>query len=207
METNAVPEGYMKNAQGHLVPEGHVEEVDIVRDDLVRNLVVRGKMLQSDIRKYRSDAMSEVKSFIQLAASKYDVQIGGRKGNVSMTSYDGTRMIKMQVSNRINFDERIQAAEQLINECLEEWTDRPEVPSELKVVVANAFAQNAQGQLSVTKILGLLRWDIQHAKWLKAMDIIRDAMQVVGSAEYIRLYERDTPESQWKAIPLDIAKL
>lgn len=207
MGTHAVPEGYMKNAQGYLVHEDNVEEVDLVRDDLVRNLVARGKLIQGDIKKYRNDAMSEVRSFIELAASKYDVALGGKKGNVSMTSYDGTRMIKVQVANLIRFDERIQAAEQLINECLGELTDHPGIPSDLKTIVANTFARNSQGQLSVTKVIGLLRWDIKHPKWLRAMDIIRDAMQVVGSAEYIRLYERDTPESQWKAIPLDIAKL
>ncbi|WP_296029169.1 DUF3164 family protein [uncultured Alcanivorax sp.] len=207
MDTNAVPEGYMKNAQGHLVPENLVEEVDLVRDDLVRNLVAKGKLLHGDIKKYRSDAMSEVKDFIILAASKYDVTLGGKKGNVSLVSYDGTRMVKVQVASLIRFDERIQAAEQLVNECNEEWTNHPGVPDELKVVAANAFAQNAQGQLSVTKILNLLRWKITHAKWLKAMDIIRDSMQVIGSAEYIRIYERDNPEGQWKAIPLDIAKL
>lgn len=207
MNQKTIPEGYMLDSRDRLVPEEHVDEVDIVRDDLVRNLIAKGLMLHEDIRRFRSDALSEVKSFIQLAAQKYDVTIGGRKGNISMTSYDGTRMIKVQVSDLIRFDERVEVAKELLTELGAKWADTPGVPSELKIVVEETFRTNAEGQLSVSRIVSLMRWKITHPTWLKAMDILRDSLHVVGSAEYIRLYQREDSKAQWRAISLDIAKL
>lgn len=207
MNAKTIPEGYMLDSMGRLVPEEHVDEIDIVRDGLVRDLIAKGQALQDDMRQFRADAMSEVKSFIQLAAQKYDVTVGGRKGNISMTSYDGTRMIKVQVSDLIRFDERVEVAKELLTELGAKWADTPGVPSELKVVVEETFRTNAEGQLSVSKIISLMRWKITHPTWLKAMDILRDSLHVVGSSEYIRLYQRADCKAQWKSIPLDLAKL
>jgi hypothetical protein len=54
-------------------------------------------------------------------------------------------------------------------------------------------------------VLGLRRLDIKDARWLKAMAAISEAVQVVGSKSYIRVYERIGDTDQYRAIPLDIA--
>jgi hypothetical protein len=39
------------------------------------------------------------------------------------------------------------------------------------------------------------------------MTAIADSIQITGSQTYIRLYERVGQSDQWRAIPLDLAKL
>ncbi|ECZ4733075.1 DUF3164 family protein, partial [Salmonella enterica] len=51
----------------------------------------------------------------------------------------------------------------------------------------------------------LRRLDITDERWLKAMDAIGEAVQVVGSRSYIRVYERVGDSDQYRPIALDIA--
>ncbi|HDZ7990307.1 TPA: DUF3164 family protein, partial [Citrobacter koseri] len=43
-------------------------------------------------------------------------------------------------------------------------------------------------------------------KWNEAMDAIADAIQVTGTSQYLRLYERQG-DGSYKQISLDLAKL
>ena len=64
-------------------------------------------------------------------------KVGGNKGNVTLMSYDGRLKIQRNIAENISFDERLQAAKQLIDECLEEWTEGSR--DEIKVIINNAF--------------------------------------------------------------------
>ena len=53
--------------------------------------------------------------------------------------------------------------------------------------------------------LALRRLDIRDEKWQKAMQAISESLQVVGSKEYIRFYERVGDSDQYQPISLDLA--
>ncbi|MCO5059669.1 MAG: DUF3164 family protein, partial [Rhizobiaceae bacterium] len=48
--------------------------------------------------------------------------------------------------------------------------------------------------------------DIEDPRWKKAMEAIRDAMRVVGSKTYVRCYERESHDGEWRAVTIDLAK-
>ena len=103
----------------------------------------------------------------------------------------------------MQFDERIQAAKSLIDECLNEWSagSRPE----LRTLIERAFNVDKEGNLSTSRILGLQRVEIKDERWLKAMQAISESVQVVSSKSYVRLYERIGDSDQWQPIALDMA--
>ena len=43
--TNDVPAGYRTNAVGYLVPESKIEAIDLLRDELVNEIIDEGKNL------------------------------------------------------------------------------------------------------------------------------------------------------------------
>ncbi|MBS9435607.1 DUF3164 family protein, partial [Photorhabdus hainanensis] len=61
------------------------------------------------------------------------------------------------------------------------------------------------GDINTGRVLGLRRLDIDDERWNKAMIAIGEALQVIGSKSYIRIYERVGDTDQYKPIPLDIA--
>lgn len=199
-----LPEDYMENAQGHLVPKARIKEIDLARHELVMEKVTKIRAMQERLGKLKAEIMDDMEAFIALSAEKYGVQLGGQKGNVTLVSFDGRYQIKRQISEHMTFDERLQAAKALIDECLKTWTQGS--PTELRAIVNDAFAVDKEGRINTGRILGLRRLDITDDRWQRAMQAISDSIQVAGAKAYFRAYERNQ-HGKMIAIPLDIAAL
>ncbi|ACL72742.1 conserved hypothetical protein [Thioalkalivibrio sulfidiphilus HL-EbGr7] len=198
-----IPEGYRLDARGRLIPEEQIRPIDQLRDELVLSIVDRACELRDELRDFKADVFSEIERFVETSAAEYDVQVGGKKGNVQLVSFCGRYKVVRAIQEHITFDERLQAAKGLLDECLREWTAdaRPEIAT----IVQDAFRVDSAGNIRTGQVLSLRRLDIQDSRWLRAMDAISDAVQVTGSKSYVRIYERVGDSDQYKPISLDIA--
>lgn len=194
---------YWRDAKGNLTPAELVKEIDKARDALVHEWVERGRDLSKAISHFKEGIFGDVQAFIELSAEKYGAKVGGNKGNVTLFSYDGKYKIQRAINENLQFDERIQAAKVLIDECLNEWSEgsRPE----LKALIERAFNVDKEGNLNTSRILGLRRVEIQDSRWQNAMQAISESVQVVSSKAYVRLYERVGETDQYVPIALDVA--
>lgn len=199
------PEGYMENALGHLIPLDKIKPVDLARHDLVMELAAMAEGLQVAMKRFRDKAMGDVEAFADLSAEKYDAPIGGKKGNVRLTSFDGRFMVQRQISENLVFDERLQAAKALIDQCITRWAEGSS--NNIKALVNSAFDVDREGRVNVGRILGLRSLDISDPDWLQAMKAITDSIQVAGSKAYLRLYKRRDSDGKYEPIPLDLAAL
>ncbi|WP_040728248.1 DUF3164 family protein [Thiomicrorhabdus sp. Kp2] len=200
-----IPQGFMQNSQGHLIPESLVSDIDKQRDELVIEIVKKAKDLNSLIAQFKDATMGDIAAFIELSAERYDVYVGGNKGNVTLMSFNGQYKVQRNISEIIRFDEALKAAKALIDECVDEWIK--DTRSEVKVIVDQAFSTNKQGELSTSKVLGLLRLEIKEEKWKRAMQAIKDSIRVDGTKSYIRIYEREEGKQNYHQIPLDLASI
>lgn len=198
-----IPKGYMQDAQGRLVPDAMVKDIDKLRDQTVRQLVVRAKAMSAELREFKLSAFSDIATFVQVSADQYGVQLGGDKGNVTLFTYDGRYKLVRQVQENLKFDERLKAAKALIDECINAWT--ADSRDEIKVLINDAFKVDREGDVNTNRVLGLRRLNIADAKWQRAMAAIGDAVSVVGSRSYVRAYERVGETDQYRPIPLDLA--
>lgn len=126
-----------------------------------------------------------------------------KKGNLTLYSFDGQYKVVRSFADRIVFNEAAKSAEALFKECVLEWGNGAD--PKLVTLVNYAFETDKQGNLSASKIYGLLRLNIQDEKWQRAKQAIMDSMNVAYSKGYIRVYERIGDTEMYKAIPLDIA--
>lgn len=197
-----IPDGYRVDAKGRMVHEEQIKDIDKTRDDLVRELFAAAEDVQARLRAFKRRCFDEIGAFVDLSANQYGVSIGGRKGNVSLLSFDGELRIQRAVAEHIRFDERLQAAKKLIDECLREWTAdaRPEIAT----IVQDAFRVDQAGNIRTGEVLGLRRLDIVDERWQRAMTAISESVQVIGSKSYVRFYRRDE-SGRYEALSLDIA--
>jgi hypothetical protein len=179
-----------------------VKSVDRGRDDLVRDLVKKARDVHTTLSAFKVEAMEAVKGFVARSAEEYGVEMGGAKGNVTLTSYDGAFKVQISVNDYVTFDERLQVAKELIDNCIRRWSKGSR--SEIKVLVEDAFKVDKQGKVDTKRILGLRRLDITDDEWQRAMEAISDSVTVAVSKEYIRLYQRDD-EGNYHQLALDIA--
>ena len=200
-----VPPGYMKNGAGHLVPVEMVSELDMLRDALVQELISDAQGMAAQLAAFKRNTFTGIHAFAAASAAKYGTTWGGKKGNITLTSFDGRYQVRLASSDNVAFDERLQVAKALIDECLNEWTEtsRPEI----KVIVQQAFNTDKEGQVNVGRILALQRLDIKDERWQRAMAAIRDGVTVTGSKMYVRFYKRVDGTDEYQAISLDIAAI
>jgi hypothetical protein len=200
-----LPEGYWENAQGALVPEANIKEIDKLRDQTVRRIWALAEQLHQEMQKFKAQAFTDVAAFVQISADQYGAKIGGTKGNVQLLTFDGRLKIQRNIAERITFDERLQAAKHLIDECLKEWT--ADGRDEIKAIISSAFNVDKKGEISTTKILGLKRIEINHPKWIEAMQAITDSIGIAGSKSYLRFYKRNDETGEYAPMSLDLATI
>ncbi|GHD63771.1 DUF3164 family protein [Jeongeupia chitinilytica] len=188
---------------GRLVPVNLIKPVDRERDALVRGIVEQAKTMSTQLGQFKAGVFADVGAFVELSAEQYDVKLGGIKGNVTLTSFDGRYKVIRQMQDTITFDERLQAAKQLIDECISEWAEGSS--DNIKALIHDAFQVSKEGKISTGRVLGLRRMNITDEKWQRAMQAIGDSVQVSGSKPYIRVYERVEGSDRYEPISLDVA--
>lgn len=200
--TTTIPQGYREDAKGALIPLTMIKPIDLARDELVQELADKAKAQSAALRALKDQVFADIKAFVDLSAEKYDVQLGGKKGNITLYTFDGKYKVQVAISERMVFDERLQAAKALIDECITDWSQGSR--DEIKVLVQSAFQTDQEGRINTGRVLSLRRMEIRDEKWQKAMDAIGESLQVVGSKEYVRFYER-VAEDKYEPISLDLA--
>ncbi len=200
-----IPEGYRMNAQQHLVHESLIKPVDALRDDLVKSLAKRADELHQDLANFKDTAFKETAAFIEEAASQYDVELGGKRGNVTLYSFDGQYKVERQTQDRIGVNESIMAAKKLMDECAEKYAK--DAGPEAQAIISHAFKTNKQGELVISRLLELRKLDIKDEDWQKAMQAINDSLHAVGSKSYIRVYQRVGDTDRFEAINLNLSSI
>jgi hypothetical protein len=196
--------GYMNDSRGRLVPVEMVSDIDKLRDQTVKEIAAIALETRNKLAAFKKAIREELVSFLSLSAERYGKKYGGQKGNVTLTSYDGSLRLILAVNESIFFDERLQVAKDIIDDCIMRWSEGSR--DEIRALVADAFYVDKTGKLNTARILGLRRLNIQDPQWQEAMQAISDSIQIVGSKEYLRIYTRDE-DGKYEQVPLDIAAL
>ena len=202
MNQEDTPKGYIRAADGSLVPEAKVKPIDKARSQLCQQLCEQAKEMQANLLAFKLASMQAVADFVEESAASYQVTMGGKKGNVSLISFDGQYKVVRQIQERIDFGEQLLAAKALIDECIVDWSRGSN--ANIKALVNQAFAVDKEGRVSTTRVLALRRVEIADERWQRAMQAIADSMVVAATKPYIRFYERNDA-GEYTPIVLDVA--
>lgn len=192
-----------EDSKGRLVPAHLVKPVDLLEDQLVSRLVDRAESLSGMLRAFKTETFADVHAFLVLLADQYGAKRGGKRGNLTFSTYNGRRKVQVAVADRLTFGAELQIAKALIDECIGDWSEGAN--ANIRVLVDHAFRVDKEGQVSRDSVFALRHVAIEDPRWLRAMEAIADSIQVDGTKTYVRFYRRKSPESRWEAIPLDLA--
>lgn len=195
---------YMGDGKGGWQPVETIKAQHLLEDETVRKIISFALPLSEQVSRFKAHTFSDIGDFEALLAQEYDAKIGGRKGNKTLMTVDGLYMIKVAVSDRIDFGPEMQVAKELFDECLNEWS--ADARAELRGLVTDAFSTDKEGKINSALIFLLLRRESTDPRWKRGQDAIRDAVRVVGSKTYVRCYQRSAHDAPWDAITIDLAK-
>jgi hypothetical protein len=195
---------FMTDSQGRQVPADMVSAIDKLRDQTVLQIADEALKMKQILMDFKQRIRDDIYTFVDISASQYGKSWGGKKGNITLSSYDGRYRLVVSINDLIVFDERLQVARELIGDCIEKWSEGSR--NEIRLLVQDAFQVDKAGKINTARVLGLRRLEITDPDWKKAMSAISDSIQVSGSKQYLRFYERND-QGEYVQIPLDVAAL
>jgi len=83
------PPGFREDHRGRWIPEAQIRPIDQARDALVLEIVRGARAQSAALAAFKRRVFDDIAAFVQLSAEQYGVFLGGDKGNVSLTSFDG----------------------------------------------------------------------------------------------------------------------
>ena len=192
---------FLLNNRGFKVPYDQVSTQDLLRNELVLSLTAEAKVLSKTHDDFKRRVFSETNDLISLLAAEYDVQIGGKKGNITLTSFDNKSRIQIGVADLISFGAEIDVAKQLISEVIED--ELADTSNFIADLMRDAFEADKQGQYNKNRILTLRKYRNSNPseKWKNAMQALDDAIIASDSKTYILFHEKNE-FGAWVKIPL-----
>lgn len=194
---------YLTDPKGALVPVETVKAQDRLMDEVVGKIFGFAVDLSAQVARFREHTFADIADFQGLLEQEYGARMGGQKGNLTLTSFDGTKKVVLQVADRIAFGPELQVAKKLVDECLTEWS--AESNAHIRAIVARAFSVDEAGKIKQDELFSLLRLEIDDERWQRAMKAIRDSIRVMGTKEYVRFYQRADGRADWKPVTIDLA--
>ncbi len=194
---------YCINSAGSMVPIEAVRDIDKLRDSVVTRIAEKIKALEVYMKEVKAQCMSDIEEFLVISAEQYNVKMGGSKGNVMLTSYDGSEQIVLAQANNLVVNEGVNMAKTLIDEYLADITS--EASPDLRAIVTLAFRVK-QGRMDVKRLMELKQCDIRDERWLKAMEIISDSVTVASTTPCLRLRDK-TAEGVYKTHMLEFSTI
>lgn len=204
MSNNINTDDYMRDRKGRLVPKSQISDYDLLMDEFVNKQVSEAHHVQGTIKDFKARSFDECYACLDLVAEQFGRKPGGMKGNVTFSSFDGAKQIKISVQDSLTCGPELQVAKDIIDECLTEWSVGAN--ENLKAIITDAFEVDKEGKVSLTRILSLRRIKIDDERWNTAMDAISESLQVAISKTYLNFKQKDA-SGKLVNIPLDLAAL
>lgn len=201
---SVIPAGYMKNALGHLIPVELISEIDKMRDNIVREIVSKAEELAQLEQDFHNETFGEIQAFTALSAEKYNVKLGGIKGNITLSSFDGNLQVKLAKSDVMAFNENLEAARVLVDACIRRWAEGSN--ANIIALVDHAFQTDQEGKINLGRMYTLMRYEIDDAEWMTAMQALHDSIQPVNTKQYIRIYRRND-KGKLEQLALDMRRV
>lgn len=197
--------------EGNQIPAKHVRPYDRKRDAIANRIFNLWGAEERRLTALKATTNRLLDEIREAAAKEAGVKLGGAKGYLQFRSFDGRIIIRFENRSKTEFDERISIVQQLIREAIDELAadaGRSGKVQELRKVADAAFKPRGKdGRLDRQRVRDIAAVQVDHPKWRKAADLIRECDKVIGHAEYVRVAKRLAPDQEPNPIILDISKV
>lgn len=208
MATEIIADGenptHMLNSKGHAVPLSHVKDADKLITQTVTKIHAFADDLNGQVERFKGHTYDDVYTTVALLAEQYGVTRGGEKGNITLTSFDGLKRVRISIADQITFGPQLQIAKDLVDRYIEEFRDR--IPDEIMPLLTHAFHMEKPGVVNSEAVYGLQSLKIDHPIWEQAMKAITDSRVLVGSKSYVVIERRADFGAGWKQVTINLAK-
>lgn len=189
--------------RGAYVPEEVIPPIEKLEDQLVRKIMGYAEDLSAQVARFKGHSFDDVGSFMDLLAEKYGAKRGGKEGNVSFSTYDGSMRLELRMHKRLSFGPELQIARDLFDECLREWSS--EANPALRAIVEQAFQVDTEGRIDMAALFRLRNIVVEDARWKRGQEAIGGAIVVEGAKAAI-YFKKRRDDGSYVSVTVNIAK-
>jgi hypothetical protein len=189
--------------KGAQVPRAYVPKPDQAKELKIGKIFNHANALSAKLKAFKDEAYSICDELYAETLRAANITPTDRKGNYSISSFDKTIKIEVNVADRIDFDDNITLAQEKLNEFIRLKTAGADM--ELSALVNQAFTTR-KGRLDKARIFGLMQLNIAHPIWGEAMDLIRKSITTNSSVRYMEIAQKD-PDGRYIPVILNFATL
>lgn len=168
--------------RGNKVPVEYVPDIDRRTEVTVGKIIRKAESLSQKLAEFKAEAYEDCDKLYNEMLKNANIAPSERKGNYTITSFDKSVKIEVNVSDRIDFDENIEFAQMKLQEFIEEKTAT--VDLDVAELVNNAF-KTRRGRLDTKRVLSLFTYKITHPKWVEAIELIKKSITTNSSVRYM----------------------
>lgn len=192
----------MTDSNGQTVPLKYVCAYDRERDAATRRILARFRKQRAALEALVVECLADLDTLRAKSG-----EAGGDRGNYQISSFDGLITVAVRQTYRIQLDERVERARELMLDYARRLAGRVEGTdgAALLQIIGAAFEAGRNGALPYAKVLALLRLNIAAPQWVEAKQLLADSIKPERGKAYLACYVR--PDRQRDAVPirLDIA--
>ncbi len=192
------------DSRGRSIPPNYIDPIDRKKDATVESIVNEALKLEKNLQNLKTKWMNKIRAYQELIAKQAGVVITD-KGNITLTNFSGDKQVEFAMHDILQFDEKIQVAKALIDQCLKRWG--ADANPNLIIVVNQAFEVDKQGRINLQSILKLRTLNIKDEQWKSAMAIINEALRVCGTRQYLNVRVRETSTDKFRTINLNMSSI
>lgn len=194
---------HQSDPKGRWIDQEMIQPAHLLEDEAVRKVVEYAVLLQAQIARFRDHTIDDIASVKEMLAQEHGTTVGGEKGNISLTTFDGLLRVSVKIADLTEFGPELQLAKSKVTECLRTWSQGAD--AKLVAVVENAFQVDQAGQINRSNLLYLTRLNIEEPLWKEAMALIRAAERPMGTKEYVQIHRKARIGARWEHVAIDMS--
>jgi uncharacterized protein DUF3164 len=191
------------NHRGTSVPREYVPDFDKRNETVVARIYGKADKLSRQLKSFKEDAFNEADKLYSLMLKNAKIEESKRKGNYTLSSFDKSVKIEVNVSDRIEFDDNIEFAQAKFSEFIALKTDGAD--KELAELVNHAFSTR-KGKLDTKRVLSLFSYKITHPVWLEGLEFVKKSMSSNSSVRYMEISAKDK-NGEYQTVKLNFSSI
>lgn len=174
--------------RGNEVPRDYVPKFDRYNEIQVSKIFNAAIKLHEQIARFKAMSYEIADALYAEMLRNANIAPSDRKGNYTLTSFDKSIRIEVNVNELIEFDENINLAQMKLQEFIENKTKGVDI--DIVALINQAFTTR-KGRLDKARIFGLFSLNITHPLWQESMELIRKSINRNSTVRYMEISEKD----------------
>lgn len=174
--------------RGNEVPRDYVPKFDRYNEIQVSKIFNAAIKLNEQIARFKAMSYEIADALYAEMLRNANIAHSDRKGNYTLTSFDKSIRIEVNVNELIEFDENINLAQMKLQEFIENKTKGVDI--DIVALINQAFTTR-KGRLDKARIFGLFSLNITHPLWQESMELIRKSINRNSTVRYMEISEKD----------------